>query len=128
MYQHQHSPLPLEQIEGFPQPLVVLLETLLEKDPGQRFQDPGELLKAIPTITARIEAGRRITRDVGTDREKLFRQPFGPTLPKWALVCTTTPKSGLIWKRSTPIGSALRRRVTPTHQPNTGLRSGSPGP
>jgi serine/threonine protein kinase len=107
MYQHQHSPLPLEEIEGFPQPLVVLLETLLEKDPGQRFQDPGELLKAIPTITARIEAGRRITRDVGTDREKLFRQPFGPTLPKWALVCTTTPKSGLIWKRSTPIGSAL---------------------
>src|SRR6516165_8717838 len=63
MYQHQHSPLPLEELEGVPQPLIVLLETLLEKDPGQRFQDPGELLKAIPTITARIEAGRRITRD-----------------------------------------------------------------
>jgi len=43
--------------------LVVLLETLLEKDPGRRFQDPGELLKAIPTITERIEAGRRITRE-----------------------------------------------------------------
>jgi hypothetical protein len=63
MYQHQHSPLPLEELEGVPQPLVVLLETLLEKDPGQRFQHPGELLKAIPTITGRIEAGRRITRD-----------------------------------------------------------------
>src|SRR6516165_4638788 len=63
MYQHQHSPLPLEELEGVPQPLVVLLETLLQKDPGQRFQDPGELLKAIPTITGRIEAGRRITRD-----------------------------------------------------------------
>jgi hypothetical protein len=63
MYQHQHSPLPLEELEGVPQPLVVLLETVLEKDPGQRFQDPGELLKAIPTITRQIEAGRRITRD-----------------------------------------------------------------
>src|SRR5215468_8778103 len=63
MYQHQHSPLPLEELEGVPQPLVVLLETLLKKDPVQRFQDPGELLKAIPTITERIEAGRRITRE-----------------------------------------------------------------
>jgi hypothetical protein len=63
MYQHQHSPLPLEELEGVPQPLVVLLQVLLEKDPGQRFQSPGELLKAIPMITERIEAGRRITRD-----------------------------------------------------------------
>src|SRR5277367_914966 len=38
MYQHQHAPLPVEQLEGFPQPLVVLLEKLLEKDPAQRFQ------------------------------------------------------------------------------------------
>jgi tetratricopeptide (TPR) repeat protein len=63
MYQHQQSPLPLEELEGVPQPLIVLLETLLEKDPGRRFQDPGELLKAMPTIGGRIEAGRRITRD-----------------------------------------------------------------
>ena len=28
-----------------------------------RFQDPGELLKAIPTIAERIETGRRITRE-----------------------------------------------------------------
>jgi Protein kinase domain/NACHT domain len=63
MYQHQHSPLPLEELESVPQPLVVLLETLLEKNPGQRFQNPGELLKAISTITGRIEAGRRITRE-----------------------------------------------------------------
>jgi len=29
MYQHQHAPLPFEQLEGVPQPVV----TLLEKDP-----------------------------------------------------------------------------------------------
>jgi serine/threonine protein kinase len=63
MHQHLHAPLPLKELEGVPQPFVVLLETLLEKDPGQRFQNPGELLKAIPTITARIEARRRITRE-----------------------------------------------------------------
>jgi serine/threonine protein kinase len=62
MYQHQHRPLPLEELEGVPQPLVVLLEALLEKDPGRRFQSPAELLKAMPTITGGIEAGRRITR------------------------------------------------------------------
>jgi hypothetical protein len=34
---------------------------LLEKDPGRRFQDPTELLKAIPTIAGAIDARRRIT-------------------------------------------------------------------
>jgi hypothetical protein len=63
MHQHQHVPIPLEQLEDVPQPVVVLLEVLLEKDPGRRFQNPGELLKAIPTITERIDAGRRITAE-----------------------------------------------------------------
>jgi serine/threonine protein kinase len=63
MYQHQHVPIPFKHLEDVPQPVVVLLEVLLEKDPGRRFQNPGELLKAIPTTTARIEAGRRITRE-----------------------------------------------------------------
>jgi serine/threonine protein kinase len=62
MYQHQHAPLPLEQLEGLPQSVVVLLEALLEKDPGRRFQNPAELLKAIPTITDAIDARRKITK------------------------------------------------------------------
>src|SRR5215471_12064884 len=62
MYQHQHAPLPLEQLDHLPQPIAVLLEVLLEKDPGRRYQNPPELLKAIPTITAAIDARRRITR------------------------------------------------------------------
>ena len=48
MYQHQHAPLPLEQLEAVSQPIVVLLEMLLEKDPARLFQSPTELLKAIP--------------------------------------------------------------------------------
>jgi serine/threonine protein kinase len=38
MYKHQHAPLPLEKLDHVPQPVVVLLEKLLEKDPAQRFQ------------------------------------------------------------------------------------------
>ena len=39
MYQHQHAPLPLEQLKDVPQPVVVLLEVLLEKDPGAAFSE-----------------------------------------------------------------------------------------
>ena len=62
MYQHQHAPLPLKELQDVPPPLVVLLEVLLEKDPGRRFQNPADLLKAIPTITGAVDARRRITR------------------------------------------------------------------
>jgi serine/threonine protein kinase len=64
MSQHQRAPLPLELLEAVPQPVVVLLEVLLEKDPGHRFQNPAELLKAMPTITGAIDARRRITRQI----------------------------------------------------------------
>ena len=62
MYQHQHAPLPLKKLEAVPQPVVVLLEVLLEKDPARRFKNPTELLTAMPTITRGIDAGRAIDR------------------------------------------------------------------
>src|SRR5271166_4816161 len=61
MYQHQHEPLPLGQLGGVPQPVVVLLEVLLQKDPAQRFQTPTELLKVMPTIMDAIDRGITIT-------------------------------------------------------------------
>jgi serine/threonine protein kinase len=61
MYQHQHAPLPVDQLERVPQPVVVLLDVLLEKDPAQRFQTPAELLKFMPTITEAIDLGRTIS-------------------------------------------------------------------
>jgi hypothetical protein len=69
MYQHQHVPLPLERLKDIPQPVVVLLEKLLQKDPAQRFRTPNELLKAMLTITGAIDARRRITR------QSLLRTP-----------------------------------------------------
>jgi hypothetical protein len=62
MYQHQHTPLPLERLKDVPNAIAVLVEKLLEKDPAQRFQTPNELLKVIPTIEGAIDARRRITR------------------------------------------------------------------
>ena len=62
MAQHQHTPLPLESVKVLPQPVVVLLQMLLEKDPSRRFQSPAELLKVIPSVLSAIDAGRCITR------------------------------------------------------------------
>jgi predicted ATPase len=61
MSQHQHSALPLEKLESVPQPLVSLVEVLLSKDPGRRFQTPAELLKALATIADAVEGGGTIT-------------------------------------------------------------------
>ena len=64
MYQHQHAPLPVEQLDGIPQPLVVLLEVLLAKDPARRFQTPAELLKVMPTVRDAINAGRPMMKTI----------------------------------------------------------------
>ena len=64
MHQHQHAPLPVEQLNGIPQPLVVLLEVLLAKDPVRRFQTPAELLKVMPTVRDAINAGRPMMKTI----------------------------------------------------------------
>jgi serine/threonine protein kinase len=61
MYQHQRALLPLEQVKGTPQPVVALLEVLLEKDPARRFRNPVELLNALPKVTDAVKARRTIT-------------------------------------------------------------------
>ena len=64
MHQHQYAPLPVEQLNGFPQPVVVLLEVLLEKDPTRRFQNPAELLEAMAPVRDAVDAGRRLMKAV----------------------------------------------------------------
>ena len=72
MYQHQHAPLPLEQLTGVPQQVVVLMEVLLEKDPRRRFQNPAEVLKA---ISGAIDGGRKIPQ------RRLERTSTGDSYP-----------------------------------------------
>ena len=59
---HQREPLPLEQVETFPQPVVALLEVLLEKDPARRLQSSADLLKALAKVTDAIKVRRSIAR------------------------------------------------------------------
>jgi serine/threonine protein kinase len=61
MYQHQHAPLPLEMLESLPQPVAVLLERLLEKDPQKRFQNAPDLLRAVEIVRTAIGSNRSIT-------------------------------------------------------------------
>ena len=87
MYQHQHTPLPLERLKDVPQPVIVLLEKLLEKDPDQRFQTPDELLKAIPRIIGAIDTRRRVTRQSlqktpSSSSRVLTRKPPARLAPK----------------------------------------------
>ena len=88
MYQHQHAPLPLAQLEGVPQPVVVLFQVLLGKDPSRRFQNPAEFLKAMPAIIAAIDARRRITRN-----------SFRKTLSSTSRVGTRKPPERAVLKR-----------------------------
>src|SRR5260221_967323 len=62
MHQHQHAPLPIEELEHVPQPVAFLLEVLLEKNPSRRFQSPAEVLKAMPAVTSAIDVGSPVTR------------------------------------------------------------------
>jgi serine/threonine protein kinase len=62
MYSHLHAPLAIGELDHVPQPVVVLIQVLLERDPARRFQNPAELLKAMATIIAATDARRRITR------------------------------------------------------------------
>jgi hypothetical protein len=80
MHQHLHAALPIAQLVHVPRPLVALIEVLLEKDPARRFQNPDELLKAVPMITDAIDEGRSITHQslrqtVLTDLAGVTRRP-----------------------------------------------------
>jgi TolB-like protein/Flp pilus assembly protein TadD len=58
---HQREPLPLEQVKDVPQPVIALLEVLLEKDPSRRLQSPANLLNALPKVTNAVKARRTIS-------------------------------------------------------------------
>jgi serine/threonine protein kinase/tetratricopeptide (TPR) repeat protein len=64
MNQHQQAPLPLEQLQGLPQPTRVLLQVLLKKNSASRFQTPAELLQVMPTVRGAIAAGRPVLKTI----------------------------------------------------------------
>jgi eukaryotic-like serine/threonine-protein kinase len=64
MYQHRHRALPIEQLKTIPQPIAVLLDVLLEKNPKYRFQTPAELLEALETVSRAVRTGRRMIKTI----------------------------------------------------------------
>jgi serine/threonine protein kinase/Tfp pilus assembly protein PilF len=65
MSQHQHAPLPLEQLEGVPPSTAALVRHMLEKDPGQRPQSPSELRAEVRAARQTLVAKAAIPRSRG---------------------------------------------------------------
>jgi predicted ATPase len=82
MHQHLRAELPIEQLEHIPQPVVALLEVLLDRNVSRRFQDPTELLKAMPFVADAIDAGRTINhqnlRQISADAPPKQPARLGP--------------------------------------------------
>ena len=100
MYEHQHAPLPLEQLIEVPQPIVVLLQVLLEKDPKWRFQNPTALLNALPKVDDAIKARRSIVDQNlrGMADENLApRFKVGSALSRWITVLGIRRAPPIFW-------------------------------
>jgi serine/threonine protein kinase/Tfp pilus assembly protein PilF len=60
MYKHQHTALPLEKLKEVPEPFVVLLEALLQKDPARRPKNPAELQSRLHALRVDLETKGRV--------------------------------------------------------------------
>jgi serine/threonine protein kinase len=58
MGQHLHAPLPLERLKNIPEPAVVLLKRMLEKDPTRRSQNPSELRAEVRAVRQALVSER----------------------------------------------------------------------
>ena len=75
MYQQQHAALPMAKLKNVPAPIVMLLEVLLAKDPGQRFQSPAQLRKAVSKVREAIGTGSRLTTAVQPSTDHQLAPP-----------------------------------------------------
>jgi TolB-like protein len=75
MIKHRSAPLPLDQVEHYPLPVVRLLQFMLEKDPNDRPQNPSELqssLHAARTALTSPASKTAATVLVPTRRQRSF--------------------------------------------------------
>jgi serine/threonine protein kinase len=76
MYQHQHAPLPEQKLENAAVPVIALLQILLAKDPGERFQDPIRLQKALIKVKEAFSSGSHLTaKELQALPEKITKEP-----------------------------------------------------
>ena len=83
MNRHLHAPLPLEQLTNVPKPIAVLLQFVLEKDPGQRPQDPTALQTAFRAVKKALESPYLASSQTNRRGSQPRHQPFWQR--KWLL-------------------------------------------
>jgi serine/threonine protein kinase len=106
IYQHQHATLPVDKLTHIPQPVIVLVEILLEKDPDRRLQTPTELLQVIPKVTEALESGRRVTTDqLRSAPDRIAVRPKQSTL-RFHPLLTGTRTGVLKWLFGSALGIA----------------------
>ena len=79
MNRHLHAPLPLDQLTDVPKPIVVLLQFVLEKDPGQRPQDPAALQSAFRAVKKALES----SCPASSETNRRGSQPRHQSLWQW---------------------------------------------
>ncbi len=89
--QHLCAPLPLDRLKHLPKPVVVLLQSMLEKDPDQRPQDPFAL-------QLELNAVKKTVMSPGTRHSRILTDP-AKSLP-------APLARGRVWK-SIVMGAAI---------------------
>src|SRR3981081_1921562 len=99
MDKHQHAVRPIDKLKNVPQPIIALLEILIAKDPGHRFQNPSQVQRAVTIVTEALVAGSRLNakelrsiEDRATGQSTGIRQKAARHLLQWsaiAAVCLT---------------------------------------
>ena len=79
--QHLSAPLPLDLLQQLPKPVVGLLQTMLEKDPERRPQNPAALQVAIDTVRKEVLAADQ-TRSSAFLKATKSQRPFSLTV-RW---------------------------------------------
>jgi serine/threonine protein kinase/lipopolysaccharide biosynthesis regulator YciM len=83
MSRHLHAPLPLDQLKQVPKPIVILLQYMLEKDPGQRPQDSAALQTALRAVKKALESQFPATSGAIRRGAEFRRRPWWQG--KWSL-------------------------------------------
>ena len=92
MGRHQHAVPPTEKLRNVPAAIIALLQVLLAKDPGQRFQGPAQLRESLTRVKEGLASGSPVTanelRSAGdqiTERSKGLRRKPTKHSFRWLL-------------------------------------------
>jgi serine/threonine protein kinase/tetratricopeptide (TPR) repeat protein len=110
--QHLHSPLPLEQLEQVPLPVVELLKKMLAKSPDERQQTPGELRAELRALKQTLEISP--SRPAETVPPSVGKSRFGARM--WlvlgGLILVIASAIGyFLWRVNARLGSTSSKSV-----------------